>query len=133
MKTFFLNILVFTTIFISCCDKEEPTTITDELYGEWSLIYSYSGGFGWPETFELNDIIWKFNSDNTISVTLNVTPVSEIPLGITGVYEYALDGNYIRLPDSNTFEFEFISDGARLRLLQDEAAGGPANILFEKL
>ena len=131
MKTFFLNILVFTTIFISC-DKEEPTTITDELYGEWSLIYSLSGGFGWPETFELNDIIWKFNSDNTISVTLNVTPVSEIPLGITGVYEYALDGNHIILPDGKTFEFILLSDGTTLKLSQHEAADGPV-ITFEKL
>jgi hypothetical protein len=131
MKTFFLNILVFTTIFVSCDKDETTTTTTDELYGEWSLVEN-SKGFGGYETFEINDIIWKFNSDNTINVTLNVTPDLEIPLGITGVYEYTLDGNQITLPDGNTFEYTLLSDGAILRLSDNGASDGDI-ISFEKL
>lgn len=131
MKTFFLNILVFTTIFVSCDKDETTTTTTDELYGEWSLVEN-SKGFGGSETFEINDIIWKFNSDNTINVTLNVTPDLELPLGITGVYEYTLDGNQITLPDGSTFEFILLLDGTILRLSANGASDGDI-ISFEKI
>ena len=129
MKTIFLSIFVFATIFISC-DKEETTT-TDILYGKWSLIEN-SKGFGGSEIFETNNIIWEFNSDNTVSVTINVTPDLELPLGTTGVYEYNLDGNQITLPDGITFEIIILSDGNILRLSDNGASDGDI-ISFEKL
>ncbi len=130
MKTFFLNIFVIATIFISC-DKKEETITTDVLYGKWSLMEN-SKGFGGSETFEINDIIWEFNSDNTVSVTINVTPDLELPLGITGVYEYSLDGNYITLPDGVIFEVTILSDINTLRLSNNGASDGDI-ISFEKL
>ena len=129
MKTIFLSIFVLATIFISC-DKEETTT-TDILYGKWSLIEN-SKGFGGSETFETNNIIWEFNSDNTVSVTINVTPDLELPLGTTGIYEYNLDGNQITLPDGIAFEVIILSDGNILRLSDNGASGGDI-ISFEKL
>ena len=129
MKTIFLSIFVLATIFISC-DKEETTT-TDILYGKWSLIEN-SKGFGGSEIFETNNIIWEFNSDNTVSVTINVTPDLELPLGTTGVYEYNLDGNQITLPDGITFEVIILSDGNILRLSDNGASDGDI-ISFKKL
>jgi hypothetical protein len=131
MKTIFINILIFTTIFVSCVRDETTTTTRNELLGEWSLV-EYSKGFGGNESFAINDIIWKFNSDNTINVTLNVTPNLEIPLGATGVYDYTLDGNQITLPDGSTFEFILLSGGTILRLSQNGASDGDI-ISFEKL
>ncbi len=129
MKTIFLSIFVLATIFISC--DEEKTTTTDVLYGRWSLMEN-SKGFGGSETFETNDIIWKFNSDNTVSVTMNVTPDLELPLGTTGIYEYDLEGNQITLLDDTTFEVIILSDGNTLRLSDNGASDG--NIIsFEKL
>ena len=75
------------------CKKEKATTpINDELFGRWSLV-EVSKGFGGSETFALNDIIWEFNSNNTINVNLNVIANLEIPLDATGVYDYAVNGN----------------------------------------
>ena len=130
MKTLFLNILLFTTIFVSCKKNETTTTPKDELRGRWSLV-EISKGFGGSESFGVNDIIWEFNSNNTINVTLNVNPNLEIPLDATGVYNYTINGNQITLPNSNTFEFKLLSNETMLRLSDNGASDGDI-ITFQK-
>ncbi len=123
MKTLFLNILMFATIFVSCKKTKTTTTPNDELSGRWSLV-EISKGFGGSETFRVNDIIWEFNSNNTINVTLNVNPNLEIPLDAPGIYNYTVNGNQITLPNGITFEFKLLSNGTMLRLSDNGAADG---------
>ncbi len=122
-RVLFLNILVFVTILVSCKKNETTATPNDELNGRWSLV-EISKGFGGSESFVVNDIIWEFNSNNTIEVTLNVNPNLEIPLDATGSYDYSVNGNYITISNSNTFEYELLSNGTILRLSDNGAADG---------
>ena len=130
MKTLFLNILLFTTLFVSCKKAKTTTPPNDELNGRWSLV-EFSKGFGGSESFRVNDIVWEFNSNNTIDVTLNVNPNLEIPLGATGVYNYTINGNQITLPNGNTFEYIILSNGTMLRLSDNGAADGDI-VTFQK-
>ena len=67
MKTLFL---FFSILLFGCDSKSNETVIptqpqTDILTGVWSLK-TYSPGFGPQESFNPNDIIWQFNSNNSV-------------------------------------------------------------------
>jgi hypothetical protein len=79
-------ICLFLAFFLFGCEKSsndvQANQQADILTGVWCLK-NYSPGFGPQEVFNPNDIIWQFNSNNTLTVTINATLQSNSGVPIT--------------------------------------------------
>ena len=90
MKTI---ILTFSLFFITSCDKNDGTSQeTNDLVGSWHLTI-YGQGFGPTYYFDEGDVLYIFNSNNTIDATFNITLPSSyvsLPIEENGNYPYSI-------------------------------------------
>ena len=92
-------ILFFSILLFSCDSKSNDTAVAEQtqndiLTGVWSLK-NYSPGFGPLETFNPNDIIWQFNTNNSVTVSINTTLQSNsgVPITTNSNVSYSLVNN----------------------------------------
>jgi len=127
MKTIFFILSLF---FITSCDKNDETSQeTSDLIASWYLM-SFNPGFGQTENYNTEDIIWKINSDNLISVTLNVTTSTQLPLNENGNYSYNIISDNSVSIEGVTYEYEL--EGQTLRLLDNPSSDGII-LTFQKM
>lgn len=133
MKTLFL---LFSILLFGCDSKSNETAVapqpqTDILTGVWSLK-NYSPGFGPQETFNPNDIIWQFNSNNTVTVTINTTLQSNsgVPITTNSNVTYNLVNN--TKVTIQTIEYNVTIQNNKLILDTDASADGK-RIEFDKI
>lgn len=81
MKTLFLTLSIL--LFGCSSNSEEIATVQPDLLTGVYSLRNYSPGFGPQETFNPNDIIWQFNTNNTLTATFNITLQSNSGLPIT--------------------------------------------------
>ena len=128
MKTI---LLILSLVVITSCNRnEESREETNDLVGRWSLM-SLHPGLGQPHAYDNGDIIWIFNSDNTIDVTLLVTPLNNLlPLNQNGSYSYNIISDDSLSVDSRDYKYEF--EDQVLRLLDNPESDGKT-IIFQKI
>jgi|TARA_B110000902_G_scaffold257231_1_gene325095 hypothetical protein len=119
MKTIFIILSLF---FITNCDKkEEISQETTDLVASWYLM-SFNPGFGQTEDYNTGDIIWIINSENSISVTLDVTTSTQLPLNENGSYSYNIISNNSVSIENIAYEYQL--EGQTLKLLDNPSSDG---------
>jgi hypothetical protein len=119
MKTIFIILSLF---FITNCDKKEETSQeTTDLVASWYLM-SFNPGFGQTEDYNTGDIIWIINSENSISVTLDVTTSTQLPLNENGSYSYNIISNNSVSIENIAYEYQL--EGQTLKLLDNPSSDG---------
>ena len=98
-----MKILLFilSLAFISCND-ETPQGQNEPIYGTWNLI-KVTAGFSPIEEFTEDQIVWEFNSQKLLFVTINteLSESSNITLRENGEYDFEIiDENIIRINDN---------------------------------
>ena len=136
MKTIYLALLVL----IFACDSKSkpdcgipaPKTTTDILTGSWSLR-TYTQGLAQPENFNTNDVVYKFNPENNVVVTINTAlPANtRLPIQTNSNLSYSLLNN-IDLTILNNAYKVVIQNGNKLILDQNSASDGP-RLIFDKI
>lgn len=88
MKKLRYLVLIFSTFLGVGCKKDTPLFNANSIVGSWSLCEA-NLGWGGYESYESNQIVWKFGTDQQLEVTvqegLNVNqniPFSNSQLGI---------------------------------------------------
>jgi len=121
MKTIFL---ILTLFFITSCDKNDETSQeTTDLIDGWKLI-KFEAGFG-PTLIYDGEIIWTFNSDNTINVVIidGTEVYDSLPFNELGIYEFSINSNSIFL-DNVTYKLEITNNELIISDLIGQAADG---------
>ncbi len=98
MKTFKITVvLVFATLFLSCCNSNDEATPSSAIAGQWKLI-NVTGGFaGVNDSFPAGQITWTVDTTNhTVTVVNNNTNPNLQDILETGTYSYSLT------PDPNS-------------------------------
>lgn len=116
MNVFFLTLV----LFFSC---SENTYIESNLFlGKWQLI-SVAGGFSPTETFQEDEIIWNFYSNDSLEITTNiiVSNSSKLPIKNDTTLLYSYDTNNILI---GSFEYEFRIEENSLKLFDNFASDG---------
>lgn len=109
MKKIFL-IAILSMVLINCSnDDNSPNNSqeTNELTGTWRLT-SFIQGFSTPYHYEQEEIVWEFNENGTITITVSdeaeVNP--DMPFQNSGSYDYALEeDNQMVYISSNSQDF----------------------------
>jgi hypothetical protein len=129
MKTILLILSLF---LITSCDSKENQTTSEEvndLVGSWWLKSS-AVGFRPPEYYDTGDIIWMFNSNNTVDITINVTPNNILPINENGNYPYnIISDNKISI---NNLVGDYQIDTQILKLSYNATSDGPT-YTFQKI
>ncbi len=126
-----LFVFVLTLLLCNCGNKNSDDLLNNNnrFIGQWQLI-SVSGGFSPTENFQSDDIIWKFQSNDSLEITTNVVVASNSRLPIKGdtvlsysydtinlsignfKYEYKIEKNSLKLFDN------LVSDGMMIELVK---------------
>lgn len=107
------------------CSKSDDanTQLNNEIVGTWKLI-KFEAGFG--PTFNYDgEIIWKFNTNNTIDVAIaNGTEVyPSLPYSNTGNYTYNIPStNVLNLNQTENWNYNISS--SQLIIHQNPSADG---------
>lgn len=81
-------------ILFSCSDDDTGTTIpTETLTGNWTLLTATGTIAGTTHEFPYGVIVWKFNTDNTVTVFNNNTDESLQSGLASGTYPYSVTTN----------------------------------------
>ncbi|MFY7988830.1 MAG: hypothetical protein ACOVNP_08125 [Flavobacterium sp.] len=131
MKTFILTFISFFTLLSCSNNDDENTQQNNEIVGTWKLV-KFEAGFG--PTFNYDgEITWKFNTNNTIDVTIaNGTQVySSLPLSNTGNYTYNIpNSNVLNLSQTENWSYEI--SNSQLIINQNPSADG-RRLTFNKV
>ena len=86
-----------------------------------------------PENYNTNDVIYKFNSNNNVVVTINTTlPANtRLPIQTNSSLYYSLQDNLTLSILNNTYK-AITQNGNKLTLDQNSAADGPS-LIFDKI
>lgn len=104
--------LILSVLFLfTGCHEEEAKQQENSIYGTWSLI-KYEPGFSPTENFSENQIIWTFNSNNSLNVLISIgTEVSDkLPLNSNGEYIYAANNNELIINNNQGFKYEITNN-----------------------
>jgi hypothetical protein len=113
---------------ISCSDDMDKTIQDNAFVGDWFLS-SINYGMGPTINYTSEDIIWEFNADNTLDVTLNITALS-ILLNQNGSYSYNVISND-SIQVGNGF-YSYVLEEQTLQLFVDPESDGNT-VTFSKL
>ncbi|MBC8884138.1 hypothetical protein H9X57_14570 [Flavobacterium piscinae] len=108
MKKILLNsfVLIATILIISCNSEENNNNPNNELLGTWNL-YRTTGMIPNVPVFNNGQVIWVFNSNNTVDITntiVSTDPNYIYTLLPTGNYSYSIDisnGNLLTVNGQN--------------------------------
>ena len=94
MKLFKMIGLLIMTAFFSCSDNDDNAYVPDEsIIHEWTLIKSTGTIAGITHEFPYGTIVWKFNTNNTVTV-INNNADENLQAGFTsGTYPYSVATN----------------------------------------
>lgn len=123
-----MNILILTFILLfSNCENNNNEDLTskngyDLFVGKWELM-SLTGGFAPSETFNENEIIWEFNSNDSLKITIenDISDKSRLPIKIDTILPYSYDTLNISIGD---YEYEYILKEKSLKLIDNLASDG---------
>lgn len=89
--------------FISCSNNSDEN---DEniIIGSWSLI-KFEPGFSPIEYFDKSQIIWVFQKNGIVYITIN-TSISSTPIKSSGSYNYSLTESRIII-DNTQYDYYF--------------------------
>lgn len=91
MKKLRYLVLIFSTFLGVGCEKDTPLFDANSIVGSWSLSEA-SLGLGGYESYESNQIVWKFGANQQLEVTvqegLNVNQNIPFINSQLGVYTY---------------------------------------------
>ena len=82
------------------------------------------------EVFDPGDIIWTFNSDNTLDVSINTTLIenSQLPIQESTSVPYSTTSDTVLL---ESIEYDYFFEEGQLYLTDDPEVDGPI-IIFNK-
>ena len=108
MKKILLNsfVLIATILIISCNSEVNINNSNNELLGTWNL-YRTTGMIPNAPVFSNGQVIWVFNSNNTVDITntiVSTDPNYIYTLLPTGNYNYSIDisnGNLLTVNGQN--------------------------------
>ncbi|WP_299117873.1 hypothetical protein [uncultured Winogradskyella sp.] len=73
MRKHFLFLFIASILFINCDTNNDTVTNQHPIVGDWQLIETRDGFGGGSTFYNQNDVIYKFNSDNTLEVISTIT------------------------------------------------------------
>lgn len=117
-------IFIISLAFITCTDEASHGQ-NESIYGTWNLI-KVTAGFSPIEEFTEGQIIWEFNSQKLLLVTINteLSESSNITLRENGEYDFVIiDENIIRINDDE-YNY-FLLEKEKLIISFEEASDGP--------
>jgi hypothetical protein len=131
MKTLILTFISF-LMLLSCSNSNDANMQqNNEIVGTWKLV-KFEAGFG--PTFNYDgEITWKFNTNNTIEVTIaNETELyPSLPLSNTGNYTYNIPNtNVLNLNQTENWNYNISS--SQLIIHQNPSADG-RRLTFNKV
>lgn len=93
------------------------------LAGQWHMV-SHECCLLPAETFSKNDVIWNFDSQNSLNVTLNIEldKDSQLPLTQSGTYEYAAGSTTVTI---DGVEYDYYIKSGELTLSDSPESDGP--------
>ena len=109
------SLLLVLTLLLCNCEKTTDNILNHNRFiGQWQLI-SVSGGFSPHENFQSDEIIWKFQSNDTLEITTNVvvTNSSRLPIKKDTVLTYSYDTNYLVI-DNHKYEYKIDKNSLKL-------------------
>lgn len=89
--------------FISCSNNSNENN-ENSIIGTWSLI-RFEPGFSPIENFNERQIIWAFQKNGIVNITIN-TSISSTPIKSSGSYNYSLTGSKIII-DNTQYDYYF--------------------------
>lgn len=102
-------------LLISCSKKDSisqdiPTEgLINLTTGKWSVTY-LSPGLAQSQSYQLNDILWKFNSNKELIVEINTDLTNKYtPILDAGKYTFELKDNKILL-DNQEYDYTIVDD-----------------------
>lgn len=137
MKYHFYLILSFIFIITSCSlnDNENSIETNQDVTIEWHLTKSSGGITGEDYEFDLDTIIWDFDSQNgSLTIVNNNTDDNKEDAINSGTYVYELlelnDLIYIIIDGEEYGEIIFSSNNDAITINQNQTSTGSANDLF---
>lgn len=137
MKYHFYLILSFIFIITSCTlnDNENSIETNQDVTIEWHLTKSSGGITGEDYEFDLDTIIWDFDSQNgSLTIVNNNTDDNKEDAINSGTYVYELlelnDLIYIIIDGEEYGEIIFSSNNDAITINQNQTSTGSANDLF---
>lgn len=110
-------------LLFSSCDKPQNDDLSvNPFIGKWELK-SLMGGFSPTESFQENVILWVFNADESLIMTINkeLSNLSRMPVKIDTIVSYSYSTIDISI---GTFEYEYQLEGKTLKLFDNLASDG---------
>ena len=117
-----MNVCFLTLVLLFSC-SENTDNESNLFLGKWQVI-SVAGGFSPTETFQEDEIIWDFYSNDSLEITINiiVSNTSKLPIKNDTTLLYSYDTNNILLIGS--FEYEYRIEENSLKLFDNFASDG---------
>ncbi len=125
MRIFILFLSLF--LILSCYKETDIPPETFSLPGVWYLK-TYSPGFGPTEDIPFGDIVWLFDTENTLSTSVLLTANNQIPLHESGNYLYDSTENTVLIDE---VLYTYSIEGVYLTL-EDHAAADGITLVFER-
>ena len=125
MKTIYLILLSLITA-ISCTADSENIQETS-INGKWSLTI-YEPGLSPTENYNMQQIMWNFQSGNSLTVEVETT-VSSPPILESGNHDYSLINDKLII---NNLEYDF-SISINQLIISDDPASDGFRATFEKM
>lgn len=109
-------------LFNSCVNDKKDDFPTNPFIGIWELK-SIVGGFSPTESFQKNEILWTFNTDESLEIKINkkLSNVSKLPIKVDTILSYSYDTINISI---GTIEFVYKLEGKLLKLDDNLASDG---------
>lgn len=119
-----MNIIIISLMLLcnSCDNDKKDDFPTNPFIGKWELK-SIVGGFSPTESFYDNEVIWTFNTDESLEIKINkeLSNVSKLPIKVDTTLSYSYDTINISI---GTNEFEYKLEGKTLKLYDNLASDG---------
>ncbi|ARV08160.1 hypothetical protein BTO05_00335 [Winogradskyella sp. PC-19] len=72
MRIRLLLLFLISLLFFNCNTEDDSTVNLHPIVGEWQLIETRDGFSGGSTFYNQNDVVYKFNSDNTVDITSTI-------------------------------------------------------------
>jgi len=119
-----MNIIIISfLVILTCCDDNKNDDFSEKaFFGNWELK-SLLGGFAPTEIFKENEILWLFNSDKTLKITINkeLSDKSRLPIKIDTIVSYSYDTINISI---GLYKYEYKFEGKTLKIIDNLASDG---------
>lgn len=119
-----LILALFSLLFLSCDEDLAKTPVTDaSLAGSWNMD-TYSAFMAELPVLEAGDIIWTFNSNNTITVANNVEDVYPYMLD-SGTYNFTIEDDILSIENSGSYHYNMEGNTLVMEHVAAPVDGGP--------